>query len=338
MVISVKLPNTNIMKFISQILLLLLNTSNLSASEKTTIRLGILPFGTVNWEITALKKLGLLDTTEYHLNIQPVANPQAGKIALLANSVDVIVSDWIWVSRQRSSGFDISFYPYSNTAGSLLINRQSKITSLKNLKGKRLGIAGGELDKNWLLLVALAKKQNFDLDQTVEKVFAAPPLLSQQLKNNNLDAILTYWHFAARLEAQGFPQLLDGKKILQELGIQTSVPPLGYVFKLNWAKRNKKAINAFFNATVQAKNAICKDEATWQQIIPLTKTDSTKTLHLFRNKYCQGIVKEWGEKQLKAAEQIYLLLKDISKNRLTGTSTTLVPGTFWFPEQQLSEE
>ncbi len=326
------------MKIISPFLLLLLIIGNLHAAEKTIIRLGVLPFGTVNWELTALKKLGLTETDRYRLDIRPVANPQAGKIALLANSVDMIVSDWIWVSRQRSSGFDISFYPYSNTAGALLVNNQSGISNLQDLKNKRLGIAGGELDKNWLLLIALAKTQNLDLDASVEKVFAAPPLLSQQLIDNRLDAVLTYWHFAAKLEAQGFPQLLDGNKILQALGVTTSVPPLGYVFKRQWANQNKMVLKEYFSATAKAKNAICHDESTWQQIIPLTKTKSHKTQALLRKKYCRGLVTEWGEKQREAAEKIYSLLKNISKTRLTGTSTNLAPGTFWFPDEQPTRE
>ncbi len=319
------------MKIILQTLcVLLLFITNLSASEKTIIRLGVLPFGTVNWEVTALKKLGLLDTDQYHIAIQPVANPQAGKIALLADSVDVIISDWIWVSRQRSSGFDLTFYPYSNTAGALITNPKNQISKLQDLKGKRLGIAGGELDKNWLLLLALAKKQKFDLGQSVEKVFAAPPLLNQQLIKNRLDATITYWHYAARLEEQGYHQLLNGKKILQELGISVAVPTLGYVFKRSWAKQNQKALNAYFNAAISAKNSICENDLVWQQIIPLTKTSSRETQNLLRKRYCQGLVKEWGANQQKAAEKIYLLLKEISKNRLTGSSNKLADETFWF--------
>ncbi len=311
----------------------ILIVTNLSASEKTTIRLGVLPFGTVNWEVTALKKLGLLETDQYQLEIHPVANPQAGKIALLADSVDIIISDWIWVSRQRTRGFDLTFYPYSNTAGALITDPQHQITKLQNLKGKRLGIAGGELDKNWLLLLALAKKQHFDLEQSVEKVFAAPPLLNQQLIKNRVDAIITYWHYAARLEAQGFHQLLDGKKILQELGISVAVPRLGYVFKRNWAKQNQNALTAYFNGAIKAKNSICENDVVWQQIIPLSKTSSRETQNLLRKRYCQGLVKEWGTNQQKAAEQIYLLLKDISNNRLTGTSDKLSPKTFWHIEK-----
>lgn len=320
------------MKILFHILLLTFIVSqNLIAAEKPTIRLGVLPFGTVNWELTVLTKQGLIETDEYRIEIQAVANPQAGKIALLANSVDMIVSDWIWVSRQRTNDFDLTFYPYSNTAGALIVNKQSGITSIQDLKGKRLGIAGGELDKNWLLLQALAKKHNLDLDQSVKKVFAAPPLLNQELLQDRLDAIITYWHYAARLESQGFQQIIDGKKILQELGISVSVPPLGYVFKQNWANQHQNAINSFFKSTQIAKDSICNSDSTWQLIIPLTKTSSTTTQQLLRKRYCDGRVSQWGIQQQEAAQQIYLLLKKLSNNKLTGVSEALQPGTFWFP-------
>ena len=306
-------------------------SQSLIAAEKPTIRLGVLPFGTVNWELTVLTKQKRLETSEYRIEIQAVANPQAGKIALLANSVDMIVSDWIWVSRQRATDFDLTFYPYSNTAGALVVNKQSNITSLPDLKGKRLGIAGGELDKNWLLLQALAKKRSINLDQGIEKVFASPPLLNQELSQGRLDAIITYWHYAARLEAQGFQQIIDGTKIMQELGISASVPPLGYVFKQSWADQHQNTIKNFFKATQIAKNSICNSDSTWQQIIPLTKTSSIVTQQLLRKRYCEGRIKLWGKQQQDAAQQIYLLLKKLSNNKLTGESEILQPGTFWFP-------
>ena len=92
---------------------------------------------------------------------------------------------------------------------------KSPIHSIKDLKGKRLGIAGGELDKNWLLLQALAQKEHLDLNASVEKTFGAPPLINEQIKQNRVDAVLNYWHFAARLEAQGYRQIIDGRGILK---------------------------------------------------------------------------------------------------------------------------
>jgi len=85
------------------------------ASEKTTIRLGVLAYGTVNWELTAMQQAQVMETEHYRLQVMKMANPQAGKIALQSGAVDMIVADWIWVSYQRSQGKAYTFYPYSNT-------------------------------------------------------------------------------------------------------------------------------------------------------------------------------------------------------------------------------
>ena len=316
-----------------KIILFLLSAllSNLCYSaEKTVIRLGVLAFGTVNWELTIINNQHLLDDHAIQLDIRPVANPQAGKIALQSGAVDMIVSDWIWTSRLRASGSDFTFYPYSTTSGALVVAKNSPITSLNDLNGKKLGIAGGELDKNWLLLQALAQQQNkIDLNTVVEKVYGAPPLLNQQLIQQRVDGIMTYWHYAAKLEAAGYRQIISGQEILNQLGIKEKVPTLGYVFSQNWANKHKNAVNQFLKATQLAKNQLCQVDKVWQKIIPLTKAKDTVTQNTLRNRYCDGRIKQWGEKEQQAATQIYALLRQLSQNKLTGKNTTLEEGTFW---------
>ena len=314
----------------STLALLVMFTLNVQAEVKLNIRLGVLEFGTVNWELTVLNKLKLLDTSAIQLEPHNLATPQAGKVALLSNSVDMIVADWIWVSNQRAAGRDLTFVPYSNTAGALIVPNNSSIRSIKDLAGKRLGIAGGGLDKNWLLLQGLAKQTyDIDLDQTAKKVFAAPPLLNQQLLQGRLDALINYWHYAARLEAQGYKRLLDGQTILKQLGIQRPIPTLGYVFSESWAADKKHLLTRLFSATGQAKQAICNSEASWQSVIPLTRSQQPAVLKNLRNRYCQGLIKHWGKAEKLAAEQTYQLLHQLGNSPLTQSSEHLQAGTFW---------
>ena len=298
--------------------------ANCFAVEKTTIRIGVQAGGTVEWELSALP-----DNADFKIETLPVANAEAGKVALQSGGVDMIVSDWIWVSSLRAQGEDFTFYPYSSTAGALVVPENSPIHSVKDLNGKRLGIAGGELDKNWLLLQALAQKDSLDLSKTVEKTFGAPPLITEQLKQNRVDAALTYWHFAAKLEAAGYRQIIDGKGILKGLGIEENVPSLGYVFKQSWASTHQPVVTAFFKASSNAKKRLCTDDTAWQKVIPLTKVEDAATQKLLRQRYCEGSVEQWGEKEQQAAARIYSLLKNLSNNQLTGKSETLQTGTFW---------
>ncbi|MEQ1530759.1 MAG: ABC transporter substrate-binding protein [Methylococcales bacterium] len=302
---------------------------NSMAAEKTSIHIGVQASGTVDWELTALQQAAQTETASFKIDIQHVANPEAAKIALQSGAVDMIVSDWIWVSRMRANGTDFSFYPYSDTSGALVVPENSPIHSIADLKGKRLGVAGGELDKNWLLMQALAQKSHVDLNKAVAKTFAAPPLISEQLKQNRIDAALTYWNFAVKLEAQGYREVIDGAGILKGLGINETVPVLGYVFKQSWADSHKQALLDFFAASKQAKQTLCTDDNTWQKILPLTQTDDAKTQAQLRQRYCAGSIDNWGPTQQQAAEQIYSLLYKISNKQLTGDVEHIQAGTFW---------
>jgi len=317
------------MKMIFLLLSLLLSTNSL-AEEKTIIRLGVQAGGTVEWELPVLQEALKAKSADFELEIKHVANVEAGKAALQSGAVDIIVSDWIWVSGQREKGADFTFYPYADTSGALVVPSDSGIHSLSDLKGKRLGIAGGELDKNWLLLQALAsQQQEIDIDSTVEKVFGTPSLINEQIKQGRIDAALTYWHFAARLEAEGYRTIIDGRSILQGLGIQEAVANLGYVFKQSWADQHSQSLKQFFDAGKQARQTLCSTDAAWQKIIPLTKIDDELTQKHLRQSYCAGNVDQWGEAEQKAAEKVYVLLHKQSKQALTGKSEQLQTGTFW---------
>jgi NitT/TauT family transport system substrate-binding protein len=294
----------------------LVSTSVLA--EKTTLRIGVQTSGTLDWELSVLP-----ESPDFKIEIQPVATSEAAKIALQSGAVDMIVSDFLFVSQTRNTGFDFTFYPYSDTSGALMVAANSPIQNVKDLVGKRVGIAGGELDKNWLLLQAVGKKENLDLNKTTEKAFGAPPLISEQLKNQRVDAILTHWHFAAQLESQGYKQLLDGKALEQNLGISENVPTLGYVFKESWANAHKTELKAFFTATSDAKNRLCDDTKLWKKAT--AKMENTP--EILRQRYCDGRVNSWNAENQKAAQQLYSVL--FSLNPKVGNFANLATGTFW---------
>jgi NitT/TauT family transport system substrate-binding protein len=294
----------------------LVSTSVLA--EKTTLRIGVQTSGTLDWELSVLP-----ESPDFKIEIQPVATSEAAKIALQSGAVDMIVSDFLFVSQTRNTGFDFTFYPYSDTSGALMVAANSPIQNVKDLVGKRVGIAGGELDKNWLLLQAVGKKENLDLNKTIEKAFGAPPLISEQLKNQRVDAILTHWHFAAQLEALGYKKLLDGKALQQNLGISENVPTLGYVFKESWANAHKTELKAFFTATSEAKNRLCDDAQLWKKAT--AKMENTP--EILRQRYCDGRVNSWNAENQKAAQQLYSVLFRL--NPKVGNSENLAMGTFW---------
>lgn len=317
-----------IIKKILFTLCLAITTGPLSATE--TVKLGALAYGTVNWELETIENYKLDQKHGFKLDRRSLASPQSAKIAFQSEAVDIIVSDWVWVSNQRARGSNFAFSPYSTTSGALMVPTDSGISSLKDLAGKRIGIAGGELDKNWLLLNSLAKQQDqLDLSASVEKIYAAPPLLNQQLLNNKIDAVLTYWHYAARLKARGYRELLNGRSILSGLGIDLPLPTLGYVFRDDWAEKNRPLVLSFLAATVEAKKLLCETNSAWEAVVPLMRSEHKATQDIFRTKYCEGRIRQWDDQHRASAATVFALLHTAAGPRLTGPSPTLDSGTFW---------
>ncbi len=174
------------------------------------VRVGVLKFGTVNWEIDTIRHYGLDKKNSIELDVVPLAGNEATRIALMSGAVDIIVSDWLFVSRQRAEGTPLTFVPYSTSVGAIMVPPGSDIATLADLKGKTIGVAGGPLDKSWLMLRGLAEgKAGFDLAGQTTQAFAAPPLLVEKLRQGELDAAINYWHYNARLEADGYRMLVS---------------------------------------------------------------------------------------------------------------------------------
>lgn len=298
------------------------------------IRIGVLQYGTVNWELEVMQRHGLAEREGVRLKIVPLALKDAASVALLGGAVDMIVSDWLWVARQRAEGRDFAFAPYSRTVGNVMVRPDAGVQRFADLRGKRLGVAGGPLDKSWLLLRAYARKtQGDDAAKLVEPNFAAPPLLNQLLLAGELPAVLNFWHFSARLEAAGMRRLLDMDEILGVLGISKELPMLGWVFRDAWAKENAAGLAAFLRASAAAKKLMAESDAVWEELRPTTRAENDATLAALRAGYRAGIPSAAALADTAAAEaaarQAFAILVQEGGEALLGSARELPPGVFW---------
>jgi NitT/TauT family transport system substrate-binding protein len=320
-------PITTRAPLILALILLLHTTCTFSANS---IKMAVLKFGTVNWELDVIKRHDLDRQHGFSLDAVEMAGKQATMVALQAGSVDIAVSDWIWVSRQRHEGKTFTFVPYSTALGALVVPQDSTIKAIKDLQGLRLGIAGGPLDKSWLLLQALAFQQSgIELNKTLTPVFAAPPLLNQQLKQGRIDAVLNFWPYVARLEAIGMQQLIGVQEVSRGLGIHSQVPFVGYVFDENWANQHPNLIQNFIRATTKAKQIMLESDLEWEKLRPLMKAPDEATFLALRDGFRAGIPKQWGMAEQNDAKRLFDILFKLGGKKLVGNTTQLTDGTFW---------
>ena len=174
-----------------------------SALATDRLRIAVQITGTLAWDLEIVKARGLDRQADLAIEAIQLANTEAGKIALKGGSAEMILSDWLWVARERGLGDNLVFYPYSSALGAVMVSANSPIRDIADLKGKTLSVAGGPLDKSWLLLQALARRSGIDLKRQASIVYGAPPLLAQKALDGETDATLNFWNFCAKLEAGG---------------------------------------------------------------------------------------------------------------------------------------
>ncbi|HEY1922926.1 MAG TPA: ABC transporter substrate-binding protein [Tepidisphaeraceae bacterium] len=302
----------------------------LRAASMATVRVGVLRFGTVSWEIDVIRHHGLDAAVQIAIEPMELATAQAAQVALQASQVDIIVVDWLWVARQRGAGADWTFVPFSNAVGALIAPANSPVRDVADLAGRSLGIAGSPLDKSWLILRAYASQRyGFDLDAKADKTFGPPPLLAEQMKAGRLDALLTYWPFAAKAEAEGAHSILTVEDAVSALGIAAGVPYIGHTFAQHWAEQNPTLIDGFVAASRHARSILATSDAEWQRLKPLMGVADDSEMLRLRDWYRRGIPRSWDEPERRAAAQLFALLAKIGGPDLVGPISAVPPGTFW---------
>jgi NitT/TauT family transport system substrate-binding protein len=309
------------------------------AQAANKIKIGVLKYGTVSWLLDTIKANGLDKAEGIDLDIVPLASTQATTVGLQAGSLDVVATDWLWVSRERTSGADFTFVPFSTALGAIMVPPNSPIKTLADLKGKKLGIAGGPLDKSWLLMVAYAlRTANLDLRTDTTQEFGAPPLLNERAKQGEIDAVLNFWPYAARLEADGFTQLISLEDVVRELGAKGEVSMVGFVFSKHWADENLKSIQGFLRASSKADELLATSNAQWDRLKPLMSANDPSfteaTFEALRRGYREGIPERSSASDETDAKILYQFLRELGGKKLVGPGTELAPGTFWHGAKQ----
>jgi NitT/TauT family transport system substrate-binding protein len=302
-----------------------------SAAEEAVLKVGTLKFGTVQWELDVVKHHGLDAREGFTLEVQSYGGGEASNVALMAGEVDCIVDDYLWVARMRADGADLVYaFPYSNSVGALVVQAGSEIDSLDDLAGRRIGVAGGPYDKSWLLVRAVARQRHgIELADVAELAFGAPPLLNEKFLSGELDAVLNYWHYVARLEAAGHRSLLEVADAQAELGIARDVPQLGYVCRGETVAQKPDVVRAFARASRAAKDILARDDGEWQRLRPLTRAEDDQVFGVLVRRYRAGMVQHWGDAEREQAAKLFAILAELGGEELVGSAKTLPEGTFW---------
>jgi NitT/TauT family transport system substrate-binding protein len=299
--------------------------------EPPGIRVAVLDYGTVTWELDTVRRLGLDEANGFRLEVRGMGGTSAARIAFQGGEADAMVADWLWVARQRAAGRDYVFLPYSRAVGGLMVPGDSGARALPDLAGGRIGIAGGPLDKSWLILRAHAlETHGLDLEAETDQVFAAPPLVMQKAVSGAFDGAINYWHYQAKMRARGMRELVGVRAAAEALGLDPDTPLLGYVFRGGFVEERPELVAGFARASRAAKARLAEDDAAWEPLRGRMGAASEAEFEALRAGFRAGIP-EAGPVDRAAAERMFALMRRLGGRALTGDAETLPDGIFLAP-------
>ena len=305
--------------------------SSLAKSESNpTVKVGVLKFGTINWEMDTIKRLGLDVQFGYHLDVVPLASKNAAAVALQSRAVDIIMTDAFWVAKQQSQHKDYVLFPTTILSGGIY----SKHPEIKDVDtwlryAPELGIAGGNVDKNWLLTQAYLRHQNIDINR-IKPTFAAPPLLNRMLLKEQISSGINFWHYTARLKAAGFTPVITTQDMLMALGIATDVPLLGWAFDAQWAAAHQAKVTAFIRSSQSAKHVLRTQPAIWDALSPLTKAENDAVFSMLVQDYQATLLQAFDTSHIKNFDRLLAVFAPaLDLKRVSATDV------FWQPSQSI---
>ncbi|EYD74929.1 ABC transporter substrate-binding protein [Rubellimicrobium mesophilum DSM 19309] len=305
---------------------LLLSTA--AHAEEPVLKAGVQAAGTVLWELDTIEHYGLDARNGFDLQVEELAGAPAAQTAFLAGEVDVIVSDWLWVARQRAEGMDLVFLPYSKAVGGLMVPADSPAQTLKDLAGGQIGIAGGPVDKSWLILRAYAQQEyGMDLQAETEQVFGAPPLIYKTALSGDVAGAINFWHFQAKMEAAGMRELVSVSDAAQALGLDPDTPLLGYVLHESTLAEHPGLAGGLAAASREAKAMLASDDSAWERIRPIMNAGSDEEFAALKAGFLAGTPAE-GPVDEAAADRMLRLMAELGGEELVGSVTSLPEGVF----------
>lgn len=290
--------------------------ANDARADLPVLSLGVLQFGTAHWELDHLQRQGLDRANGYQLDLRVVANLPASRLAVTSGSVNGAVADLLWAQARFTAGTPYLYLAFSAQIGDIVVPEESQIIGVEDLVGKRIGVAGGPDSKGWVLLNKVARQQGIDLSAETDVQYAAPPLLSQALKRGQVDVIVTYWHFAARLKAEGgWRSAFAMEDLLASLALTDQLPVLGYVFPADWAQSHAALIDRFAVSLRQAKQQLADDPVHWESLRGLMNASSDPVFNALREGFVAGTPQLMTDQRLVDLKRL-LVLTGADSNQL----------------------
>ena len=269
-----------------------------------------------------MKLQGLDRSHHLRLEMVPFATKTAAETALWGGSVDVVVNDWVSVSRLRGQGAPVQAVDaFSQAIGGIVVRNSGPIRTVGDLRGRKIGVVSLS-DKSFLVLRAFAvERHGFDPQQASEVISAAPPLLSRLLQRGDVDAIVQYWQFMPGLVRTGeYRELASVVDLLQQMWPAVQMPFLVVVATDRAVQEKAPEVRAFLRALREAKQALAERQELWNDLFEkgTLGIDDRTLLDGLRQRYRAGLPGPWNDVTVRGLMELTERLARVAGEETVG--------------------
>ena len=300
-----------------------------------TLRAAFETTGSPSWVMRVIKAEGLDLANGFCLDLvlsgdKGTRAAQATQAMLAAGEADLIDTDWLSLERSQQAGEELTaIFPYGRIMGGMVTAPAAGISSLADLRGRRIGVIRTS-DKNWIVIrAAFRKRYGFDLERevVVDEALSKTTLV-EWLEAGRVEAAVLPWQLVPGLITDGgFRPLCDVLDLLEELG----APPVAttfFVVRPDFAIDRKELVVAFIAAYCAAVRVMRASGRAWLKGV-VAAAGSPGTLMALRAAWSRRICCEWTPHDRRSLQVFSQILEDAgSGERVSAASipqSLLVP-------------
>jgi ABC-type nitrate/sulfonate/bicarbonate transport system substrate-binding protein len=254
-----------------------------AAAELIPVRFGSIAGASQGYIPDLLQKKGIGEKYGFAVEITPLTGTGQQWTGLRAGDFDVASGSFLDLLRQRQGGLEAQairgFIKFSNPIVTL---PDAPYEKLADLSGARIGTPSTSL-LDWMIIrTAGLKGQDFDIETDAEPVNASPPLITELLSKDEIDAAFQFSDFTIAPLANGtLKKITSVPELMDQAGFDSESFYLTYNLAESWRKQHPDAVPRLIAAMDEAVEMMMTDDSIWPDLAAESGMEDPEMLPLF---------------------------------------------------------
>jgi ABC-type nitrate/sulfonate/bicarbonate transport system substrate-binding protein len=249
-------------------------------------------------------------------------NPPTLHLMLAEGQVDIGYAGFTTMATARSQGKDtIVVYGVFSPVNAVFVPHDSKLDSLDDLRGLKLGIFGGPGSTTFGFLSVIAKNwYDLDLFNDVELITAPGPVLIELMERGDLDAVLLGTIESIEMQAEErFRVLTDLSAEYREHEGGRAPAHVTIATNEAFANANPDIVRDYLAAYRTTLDYIRNNPEVWDAFADSIEMESPASRRMLREKMGPNLIDTWDAEQIAVQNDYLNLVKEVIGESVLGS-------------------